>query len=193
MSRVDGTSRGTSLAGRAKAGDSAALERLLAELAPSIVRSVRLIVGSGSPVAEDAAQEALVDVARGIGSLGDPAAVRVWAARIATRRAIKVARRERLVRLAPASSAAGATHAEPHEATTAALKEAFDELPPRLRATAVLRLHLGLSEAESAEALGCSVGTVKSNLHDARRRLAEALRDRGATPMVIEKVKESRP
>jgi DNA-directed RNA polymerase specialized sigma24 family protein len=59
MSRVDGTSRGTSLAGRAKAGDSAALERLLAELAPSIVRSVRLIVGSGSPVAEDAAQEAL--------------------------------------------------------------------------------------------------------------------------------------
>ena len=50
----------------------------------------------------------------------------------------------------------------------AAIKEAFDRLPPAMRATAVLRLYVGLSEEETAETLDCSVGTVKSNLHDAR-------------------------
>ena len=49
-------------------------------------------------------------------------------------------------------------------------------LPPRLRAVAVLRLYTGLSEHETAKALDCSVGTVKSQLHDARLRLATALR-----------------
>jgi RNA polymerase sigma factor (sigma-70 family) len=55
------------------------------------------------------------------------------------------------------------------------LKEAFDALPPKLRATAVLRLYVGLSESEAAEALGCPVGTVKRRLHDARLRLARDL------------------
>jgi RNA polymerase sigma factor (sigma-70 family) len=52
------------------------------------------------------------------------------------------------------------------------LKEAFDQLPPRQRATAVLRLYVGLDEQETADALGCSVGTVKHQLHDARHKLA---------------------
>ncbi len=55
------------------------------------------------------------------------------------------------------------------------LKGAFDALPPRQRATAVLRLYVGLTEQETADALGCSVGTVKHQLHDARRALAAHL------------------
>jgi RNA polymerase sigma-70 factor (ECF subfamily) len=87
------------LASRANAGDSAALNELLTELRPLVVRTARLIVGSGSWAAEDAAQEALLDISRGIGALHDAAAVRTWALRIATRRALKVARRERLLRI----------------------------------------------------------------------------------------------
>ena len=37
-------------------------------------------------------------------------------------------------------------------------------LPPKQRATVVLRVVEGLSEAETAQLLGCSPGTVKSNL-----------------------------
>ncbi|MEI6372494.1 MAG: SigE family RNA polymerase sigma factor [Actinomycetes bacterium] len=37
-------------------------------------------------------------------------------------------------------------------------------LPPKQRATVVLRIVDGLSEAETAKVLGCSPGTVKSNL-----------------------------
>lgn len=39
---------------------------------------------------------------------------------------------------------------------------ALAELPRRQRATVVLRYYCDLSEAETADALGCSIGTVKS-------------------------------
>ena len=65
-----------------------------------------------------------------------------------------------------------------------ALKAAFDRLPPRLRATAVLRLQAGLTEDETAAVLQCSVGTVKSNLHDARRQLTRVLAEAGYAPAV---------
>ncbi|HVV12022.1 SigE family RNA polymerase sigma factor [Amycolatopsis sp.] len=42
------------------------------------------------------------------------------------------------------------------------LMDALARLPPRQRATVVLRFYLDLSERQTAEALGCAVGTVKS-------------------------------
>ncbi|WP_234412262.1 SigE family RNA polymerase sigma factor [Nocardioides sediminis] len=44
-------------------------------------------------------------------------------------------------------------------------------LPPRQRSTVALRFYEGLSVAETATALGCSPGTVKSNTHHALARL----------------------
>jgi RNA polymerase sigma factor (sigma-70 family) len=178
-----------SLAIRACRGDDAALNELLAELRPLVVRTTRLVVGSGSWAAEDAAQEALLDISRGITGLRDPEAVRTWALRVAVRRAIRTSRRERLLRLRNAPSAELEREIEPAhgDGRDAALKHAFDRLSPRLRATAVLRLHAGLSEQETADALGCSVGTVKSNLHDARRRLTRLLSEAGFAPTVEQK------
>jgi RNA polymerase sigma factor (sigma-70 family) len=115
--------------------------------------------------------------------------VRTWALRVAVRRAIRISRRERLLRLRNAPSAELERELEPAhgDGRDAALKHAFDRLSPRLRATAVLRLHAGLSEQETADALGCSVGTVKSNLHDARRRLTRLLSEAGFAPTVEQK------
>jgi RNA polymerase sigma factor (sigma-70 family) len=172
------------LASRANAGDSAALNELLAELRPLVVRTARLIVGSGSWAAEDAAQEALLDISRGIDTLRDPRAARTWALRVATRRALKVARRERLLRLRTTPGVEELRTTTSSEGREAALKQAFDRLPPRLRATAVLRLQAGLSEVETAAVLGCSVGAVKSNLHDARKRLTHVLTEAGYAPTV---------
>jgi RNA polymerase sigma factor (sigma-70 family) len=180
-----------SLAGRANAGDSAALDELLAELRPLVVRTTRLVVGSGSWPAEDAAQDALLDISRSIGKLRDPAAVRTWALRIATRRALKVARRERLLRVRSTPVAEDLQVPALAEGRQAALKQAFDQLPPRLRATAVLRLQAGLSEAETADVLGCSAGAVKSNLHHARKRLTRSLAEAGYAP-TVEHRKENR-
>ena len=153
---------------------------LLADLQPLVVRTVRLVGGSGSAVAEDAAQEALLEMTRSLPQLKNVAAAPAWAMRIATRVALRTAKREARLSLigvwavrAP-EAIAGDTSVEMLE-----LKEAFDQLPPKLRATAVLRLHIGFSEAEAAAALGCSIGTVKSQLHEARRRLSRQLQGSG--------------
>jgi RNA polymerase sigma factor (sigma-70 family) len=153
-------------------------EAVLAELQPLVVRTVRLVVGSGSAVAEDAAQEALLEVSRSLPRLREQTSAAAFAARIAARVAIRAARRERrfeLLGVRARELSVPGTNGQPSELVE--LKEAFDRLPPRQRATAVLRLYVGLSEQETAEALGCSVGTVKHQLHDARIGLVAHLAD----------------
>lgn len=51
------------------------------------------------------------------------------------------------------------------------LLAALRRLPVGQRATLVCRYYEGLSEAETAELLGCSVGTVKSQTHKALRSM----------------------
>ena len=51
------------------------------------------------------------------------------------------------------------------------LWQAVQALPPRQRAVLVLRFYEDLSETDTAAALGCSVGTVKSQSHKALARL----------------------
>ncbi len=58
-----------------------------------------------------------------------------------------------------------------------ALWEEIRRLPPRMRATLVLRYVEDLTEADTAQALGCSVGSVKSQTHHALKRLRAALPD----------------
>jgi RNA polymerase sigma-70 factor (sigma-E family) len=52
---------------------------------------------------------------------------------------------------------------------------AVQGLPPRQRETIVLRFYLDLAEAEVAALMGCSVGTVKSQVAKAKAALAVAL------------------
>jgi RNA polymerase sigma factor (sigma-70 family) len=56
---------------------------------------------------------------------------------------------------------------EDHASVWAAVRA----LPPRQRAVIVLRYYEELSEAETADVLGCSRGTVKSQASDALRNL----------------------
>src|SRR5205085_1285152 len=57
--------------------------------------------------------------------------------------------------------------------------EAVRRLPHRQRAAVVLRYYEDLPEAEIARVMGCSVGTVKSQLAKARAHLAQALGSEG--------------
>lgn len=161
-------------------GEPGARDSFTAACAPLVTRTVRLIVGSGTWDAEDAAQEALTDVARGLGGLRDADAAPAWVLRIATRRAVRAARRGRLrERLLVRDAWADVPDPATTDAGFGELGDAFRALPPRTRAVAVLRLYVGLTERETADALGCSTGTVKSQLHVARTRLAAAIERSG--------------
>ena len=63
-----------------------------------------------------------------------------------------------------------------------AVRVALGSLPPKQRAVVALRYLEDLSEAETADALGCSIGTVKAHASRGLERLREVLaaQDEGA-------------
>lgn len=56
-----------------------------------------------------------------------------------------------------------------------AVRQALESLPPRQRLALVLRYFEDLPEAQVAELMGCSVGSVKTHTHRGVRRLREVL------------------
>lgn len=74
-------------------------------------------------------------------------------------------------------------HRDAHGAVDSrdALARAVLELPPRMRSVVVLRYYEELTEAETAHALGMSVGSVKSQTSRGLGRLRSLLDDRATT------------
>lgn len=69
-------------------------------------------------------------------------------------------------------------------ATRAWVWAALQQLPPRQRAAVVLRYYEDLTEAQTAAAMGCAVGTVKSQVSQAIRKLRQELgRDSELLPL----------
>ena len=72
------------------------------------------------------------------------------------------------------------TNSGPFEAAVLAeqkeqVRQAIEQLPIRQRDTLVLAYYQGLSYSEVAKALGCSMGTVKSQMFRALKKLATML------------------
>lgn len=108
-----------------------------------------------------------------IGSLRDPAALRPWLLRIASRHALERRRRARPTHdLLNAATVAGPDRAD---ADRIALAEAFDGLPSRMRACLSLHYYAGLTVAETATALGIRPNTAKFHLKTGLERLRTAL------------------
>ncbi|UUZ59981.1 sigma-70 family RNA polymerase sigma factor [Nocardioides sp. B-3] len=76
----------------------------------------------------------------------------------------------------PTSSLPEASYAS-DPSTRPAVIDALGQLPPRQRAVVVLRYYEDLSVAETADALGCSPGTVKSQTFEAFAKLRVLLGD----------------
>ncbi|MER5424040.1 SigE family RNA polymerase sigma factor [Streptosporangium roseum] len=78
--------------------------------------------------------------------------------------------RERVVQALPEQAVADRTG---EVETRLTLQQALRTLPVRKRAVLVLRYYEDLSESEVAKIMGCSVGTVRSQTHQAVVRLRE--------------------
>jgi RNA polymerase sigma factor (sigma-70 family) len=151
----------------AQQGDALALDQLLDDLAPYVRR---LCVRIAPAAADDAAQEALLAIFRGLPSLRAPEAIMTWVRSVTVRTAIRLARQHDL-EVAAEGTLMG-RHASSPEGL-ADIDDALARLPVSQRVVLVLRTREGLSEQEIAAALGIPAGTVKSRLHRARAAFRE--------------------
>jgi RNA polymerase sigma-70 factor (sigma-E family) len=133
-----------------------------------IARLAYMLTGDAS-VAEEIAQEAFVRLWRSWDRLEDADAALAYLRTIVVNLSRSFLRRRLLElrhRLARLDAAIEIDPAERLDALSAVAR-----LPHRQRACIALRFFEDLSEAQTAEALGISVGTVKSATHRALRRL----------------------
>jgi RNA polymerase sigma-70 factor (sigma-E family) len=134
------------------------LERFVAERGDRLLHTAALLAGSRAD-GEDLLQSALERLLRHWRRIaGDPENyVRRTLYNLAADGWRRV-RQRKAVLFEPAPPVDPATAVDLRDAVVRVLMR----LPPRQRAVLVLRYFEQLSEAETAEALGCSVGTVKS-------------------------------
>lgn len=169
--------------GRSLQGDLSAYEALVARYSALAHRTAAML-GAGDE-AEDVVQEAFVKAFRNLRSFRRESAFRPWLLRIVANETHNLTRargrRSQLsVRLSATADPAARDDPEGTAVATdrrARLLEAVRTLPEREREAVVCRYFLQLSEAETAQVLGCPIGSVKSRTHRGLARLREEVRD----------------
>ncbi len=171
------------LARSAAAGDRRALDDLLAAVRPETLRLCGRFLPHRED-AEEACQDTLLAVARGIGRFHGESSFRTWLYRVAANRSRSTYQRLRRRYAGEAAGVPLPERADPRRTSVVAgtrldLMDALEALPPEQAEAAALRDVLGLTYSEIAALLGVPDGTVKSRLHEARRQLRRRLTDPG--------------
>jgi len=180
----------------ALAGSQEAFRELVARFERPVFGLIVRMVGDPE-TAEDLAQEVFVKAYRALASYDPSRKLSSWLFKIAHNATIDHLRRSApetvplasdeeeggnlLATLADAGTESPAAAAE-RRAMARALERAIRDLRPDYREAVVLRYVEGLSYEEIAEALEQPLGTVKTNLHRARKQLATALAAAGWGP-----------
>ncbi|GGD19727.1 SigE family RNA polymerase sigma factor [Nocardioides daphniae] len=154
----------------------------VAHRSPALHRTAYLMVGDRG-LAQDLLQEALTKTYVAWPRLRDRSRVEAYARKAITTTAISWYRRRSWSSERPAETLPDTTR-DGHETGVAErdwLWNALQELPPRQRAAIVCRYYDDLSEAATAEVMGCAVGTVKSQVAAGLRRLRSVLAEQGHT------------
>src|SRR5437667_350910 len=169
------------LAQRVAAGERRACEELVDSYGPRVHRLVRRYVDNPCD-AEDVTQEIFIDVYRCIGRFRGESALMTWVYRIAVNHCLRF--REKMkpdsMPLDDIQESDGKWQSNPLPAaikseTGSAVRSAVAELSPLHRDVVILHELHGLSYQECAAALQVPVGTVKSRLSNAFRRLRGSL------------------
>ncbi len=171
-----------SLVEQARAGDLAAFEAIVRALQGPVRAFTRRFLRDPH-LGDDAAQETLLRIWKGLRRHEPRGRFIAWSFTVARNTCIEFLRRE--ARTPVPTEAAEDVHAggpssqhvdewDMHELRRV-INDAIAQLDEPFRTTFLLR-ETGLAYDEVAEVLRCPVGTVRSRLHVARRRLTELLR-----------------
>jgi RNA polymerase sigma-70 factor (ECF subfamily) len=174
----------------AQAGDRDAFDRLV-ERHKDIVYAVAYRFAHDPDLALDLAQDVFVRAYRGIKSFRARSSFTTWLYRVAMNTCIDYTRRrsrsvdshavpEEVAEYADSEPVGVSTPSGPLEAVLSGelgeqIQNAIDALPEYHKSVFVLYEIEGLSYREIAEVVGCSIGTVMSRLHYARKKLRNML------------------
>ncbi|MGW7378236.1 RNA polymerase sigma factor [Streptomyces sp. NPDC054794] len=166
------------LARRAAAGDPAALDRLLSEVRPEVVRRCGRFLPCRED-AEEAAQDVLLQVARKISTFEGRSRFSTWLYTVVANCARQKYRELKRRAAEQPTAIEPSAYVDPRTTSVIAgsrvdLLEALDRLErehPHLVAPLVYRDICQLEYAEVAERVGIPLGTLKSRLHEARKQV----------------------
>lgn len=146
----------------------------VATWSPGLLRTAFLLTGDHGH-AEDLVQSALLKVSRRWDRMANPDSAYNYVRRVLLNTHISGRRRRRVPELLVRDVREPAPAPHEHFAESERTAAALAALPPGMRAVVVLRFYDDLSEADTAAALGCSVGNVKSQSSRALDRLRRHL------------------
>ena len=161
---------------RCQLGDEIAFERLVSKYHRRLRYFVRELVGPAGS-AEDVLQEVWVTVYRRIATLRQPEAFVAWMYRIARHKVYHAIRKPAHVELV--EDCAIPSHEDKENILdryeAAQIHAAMRLLRPEHREVLILRFFEEMAYSDIAETVGCQIGTVRSRLHIAKKRLREHL------------------
>lgn len=169
---------------RARSGDRAAFGVLVRQHQRRVHRLALHLTGSAGD-ADDVTQETFLRAYRAIHRFDGRADLFTWLYRICVNVALNLRRQGRRIVAdiddprVPEPVSEGASPAATSERAQAyrQLAQAMDSLSESLRTTMVLACVEQLPYKDIAQVLGCSEGTVAWRVHEARRKLREAIGD----------------
>lgn len=175
------------LARKAGTGDRAAMRALLQEIGPRIERVVRAVLGRANEDADDVIQQAMMGFVQALPSYRGECEPVHFASRVAARTAIACARRGRTLRArhedgVELDAIARDSGAVPEPLATTErtrrmelLRDVLAQIPAEQAETLSLRVVLGWSLSEIAEAMSVPLNTVRSRLRLAKTALRAAI------------------
>lgn len=159
-------------------GDTRAFAILVLRYHRVVITVAYRICGDGA-LAEDVAQDTFIRVWDRLSSFRPEGNFRGWICRIAANLTVDALRRRKptaeLLDTAVEAAVEGPEATALRNERAAAVRAALMRLPLHSRTALVLQEYEGLSYQEIADTLDIPLGTVKSRLSDARRRLQAAL------------------
>ncbi len=182
----------TTLIARVRAGDPSAFTTLVQRY-QELALGYAFAILRDFPLAQDAAQQAFIEVHGSLAGLEDPEKFPGWLRGIVRHQCARLVRRRRVLTVA-LDAAAGVAAATPGPERRAEDREALDlvlqavaTLPPLEREVVVLYYIREYSQREVAAFLGLPVTTVNNRLHAARRHLRAAFLPLSAVSRALER------
>jgi RNA polymerase sigma-70 factor (ECF subfamily) len=168
---------------RAIQGDQVAFTRLVEAYQTPVYNLAYRLLGSPSE-AEDAAQETFIRAYTRLDTYDPERKFSSWLLAIASHYCVDQLRRRRMLYLSmedlpPMIELAMPMATQPEQVVirdqdSSAVQQLLNTLPPPYRTPVILRYWYDMSYQEIAESMGVTESTVKTRLHRARARLAEA-------------------